>query len=76
MAARLCAQCHAIEKEGESPLKQAPAFRTFAKKWPIENLEEAFAEGIVTGHTDMPEFEFEPNQIDALLSYIGSIQTD
>ena len=76
MAERLCARCHAVGKEGASPLKEAPAFRTFAQKWPIESLAEAFAEGIVTGHPDMPEFKFEPKQIDALLSYLDSVQTE
>lgn len=76
MAERLCARCHAIGTEGESPLKEAPAFRTFAQKWPIESLAEAFAEGIVTGHPDMPEFVFEPKQIDAMLSYLDSVQTE
>jgi mono/diheme cytochrome c family protein len=31
------------------------------------------AEGIVTGHSAMPEFTFQPNEIDALLTYIASL---
>ena len=76
MAQRLCARCHAIGAEGESPLKEAPLFRTFAQQWPIESLAEAFAEGIVTGHEGMPEFVFQPAQIDAMLSYLDSIQAE
>jgi mono/diheme cytochrome c family protein len=37
-------------------------------------LEEALAEGISTGHPDMPEFIFEPDQIEAILAYIGSLK--
>lgn len=73
LAEAKCAKCHAIKAEGKSPFAQAPPLRTFAKKWPLESLEEAFAEGIMVGHPAMPEFEFEPEQIENLLSYIDSI---
>ena len=41
-----------------------------------EDLEEAFAEGIMVGHqsADMPAFEFEPPQIDALTGYLRSLK--
>ena len=76
LAEKLCARCHAIGETGTSPLAAAPAFRTMARKWPIDSLAEAFAEGIVVGHDAMPEFEFEAEQIGALLDYIDSIQVD
>ena len=74
MAQKLCARCHAIGPIGDSPLTEAPPFRTFSSKYPIDSLAEAFAEGIVVGHPDMPEFKFEPDEIDALLAYLDSIQ--
>ncbi len=73
LAQKLCAKCHSIEKTGKSPEKLAPPFRTFAAKWPIEDLEEALAEGIVVGHDIMPEFELRPKQISSLLNYIASL---
>ena len=73
LAEKLCAKCHSVAKTGASPNDKAPPFRTFAQKWPIENLEEALAEGIVVGAHIMPEFEFEPKDIDSLLAYIGSL---
>jgi hypothetical protein len=30
-------------------------------RYPLEALEEALAEGIVTGHPDMPQFALEPD---------------
>ena len=69
-----CATCHAIGAEGESRHALAPPFRTFSRDYPVTALEEAFAEGILVGHPDMPEFAFEPAQIDALLAYLQSIQ--
>ncbi len=49
-----CARCHAIDRVSESPLKIAPPFRTLHQRYPIETLGEALAEGIYTGHADMP----------------------
>lgn len=74
LAEQLCAKCHAVGTEGKSPFEPAPPFRTFAEKWPIDSLAEAFAEGIVVGHPAMPEFQFEVDQIDALLVYLESLQ--
>lgn len=69
-----CAGCHAIGKEGTSPLAAAPPFRTFTRKWPVEHLEEALAEGITVGHGPMPEFIFEPEEIGDLVAYLVTVQ--
>lgn len=69
-----CSQCHAIGPYGDSPLAEAPPFSTFEKNYPIENLAEALAEGIVTGHPSMPEFQLDAAQINDLIAYIKSVQ--
>jgi mono/diheme cytochrome c family protein len=69
-----CARCHAIGLEGESTHPMSPPFRTLSRSYPINALEEAFAEGVLVGHRDMPEFQLEPAQIDDLVAYIQSIQ--
>ncbi|PDQ23060.1 cytochrome C [Mesorhizobium sanjuanii] len=69
-----CARCHAIGKTDKSSHPDAPAFRTLSKRYPIADLEEAFAEGISTGHPDMPEWIASPDQIEAIITYIGSLQ--
>ncbi|MGL5736820.1 MAG: c-type cytochrome [Beijerinckiaceae bacterium] len=68
-----CVQCHSVETTGTSPNPRAPPFRVIGRKYKVEDLDEAFAEGIVTGHPDMPEFTLEPPHIEALLSYIKSV---
>lgn len=76
LADRHCARCHAVSS-GPSPVMDAPAFSGLARKWPIEYLAEALAEGIVTSHrhdVEMPEFVFSPEEIDDLLAYLESIQ--
>jgi cytochrome c len=71
-----CSRCHAVGKTGESPNSKSPPFRILSKKYPLSNLEEALAEGIVVGHegAEMPQFKLSPDQIEALIAYLGSIQ--
>jgi cytochrome c len=69
-----CSQCHAIGRFGESPIPEAPPFRTLHTRYPVEDLAEAFAEGITTGHPSMPQFQLDPAQINDLLAYLTSIQ--
>jgi len=74
MAEAYCSQCHAVGREDRSLHEDAPPFRTLSERFPIRDLEEALAEGIVVGHPDMPVFVFQPNEIDALLDYLETIQ--
>ena len=69
-----CARCHAIGPEGQSTHPKAPPFRVVVTRYPVENLAEALAEGIVGGHRDMPEFVFQPSEIDAILAYLDSLK--
>lgn len=69
-----CARCHSIDRVTQSPLAIAPPFRTLHKKYPVENLEEALAEGITTGHPTMPEFRFEPDQISDFIAFLKTLQ--
>ncbi len=69
-----CSRCHAIGKEGDSPHKDAPPFRTLSSKYPVTDLAESLAEGIVSGHPDMPVFVFEPTDVEAIIEYLQSIQ--
>nr|WP_319382613.1 cytochrome c [uncultured Roseibium sp.] len=70
-----CATCHAVGKEDVSAQPGAPAFRDLSKLYPLESLEEPLAEGIVTGHENMPEVAFEADDIDAFLGYLTLIQS-
>ena len=69
-----CARCHSIDRVTQSPLKIAPPFRTLHLRYPVETLGEALAEGIVTGHPTMPEFQLDPDQIHDLLSYLKTLE--
>lgn len=69
-----CADCHATGAEGESPLAIAPRFRDLHERYDVELLSEALVEGIVTAHPEMPEFEFDPGQAEAIVQYLKSLE--
>jgi mono/diheme cytochrome c family protein len=69
-----CARCHAVDMVSESPLRIAPPFRTLHLKYPVETLEEALVEGIVTGHPTMPEFRFDPGQVRDIIAYLKTLE--
>ncbi len=69
-----CSRCHAIGKVGESPLPIAPPFRTLHERYPVEDLQEPLAEGIITGHPTMPEFRFDPGQVGDIIAYLKTLE--
>ncbi|KAA0073993.1 c-type cytochrome [Tardiphaga sp. P9-11] len=69
-----CMKCHSIDKVSPSPLRIAPPFRTLHERYPIETLQEALAEGIVTGHPSMPQFSFDADQINDFLTFLKTLE--
>ncbi len=69
-----CSTCHAIGLAGASNAPEAPPFRTLSENYRVQALEEALAEGISVGHPAMPLFAFDPEDVDALIVYLQSIQ--
>jgi len=74
IAAANCAQCHAIDRTGASPLAAAPAFRDLHHRYPVSQLAESLAEGIVTAHPAMPEFRMTRSQISDFLAYLRTLE--
>lgn len=74
LAQTYCARCHAIDKVSPSPLKIAPPFRTLHERYPVEMLQEALAEGIVTGHPTMPEFRFDADQVGDFMTFLKTLE--
>lgn len=70
-----CGACHATGRDGDSPLPQAPRFRDLHERFAVEDLAEAFAEGVIVGHGPMPEWRFEPDDVQALTAYLKSLET-
>lgn len=69
-----CGRCHAVGRAGDSPLGPAPRFRELHLRYPVEFLEEALAEGIMTGHQAMPQFVLDPSEIADVIAYLKSLE--
>jgi cytochrome c len=74
LLSRHCAMCHAIGPTGGSPYAAAPPFRILGQRYPLNSLEEALGEGLLSGHPEMPEFRFAPQDVGAIIRYLRSIQ--
>ena len=69
-----CSQCHATDRVSPSPLNVAPPFRTLHNQYPVEDLAEALAEGIMTGHPTMPQFQLDPGQVSDVIAYLKTLE--
>lgn len=74
ITAGTCASCHAIGPVGDSPMAAATPLRVIVQRYPLDQLEEAFAEGLVTGHPAMPEYVFRAGEIDDLMAYLQTLK--
>jgi cytochrome c len=69
-----CGVCHAIGRDDESSHPDAPPFRFVFRTYAASNLQEALAEGLVTGHPDMPEFIFPAQDVQAIVDYLSTLE--
>lgn len=69
-----CSGCHAVGPYGDSPNAAAPPFRTVLSQYHADVLQEELINGIRVAHP-MPQFQFNPQGVDALIAYLQSIQT-
>lgn len=74
LTSQSCAGCHATGDTGASPMPAATPLREIARRYPLDQLEEAFAEGLVTGHPAMPPYAFRASEIDDIIAYLESLK--
>lgn len=74
LATANCARCHSIGSTGISPMAAAPPFRSLHHRYPVEDLAEALAEGIMTAHPAMPQFKLGVTEIDDQIAYLKSLE--
>lgn len=70
-----CSVCHAVGPSGESPARANldTPFHRLHERYPVPMLVEAAKTGQISGHDEMPGFEFAMDEIHALLAYIDSL---
>ena len=73
LAKQYCIRCHATGKTDESNHPSVRPLREIAAAGPMPMLEAARKTGSIAGHDEMPEFDMELDQINALIAYLKSI---
>lgn len=74
LAERMCSECHAIGRSGQSPHANAPAFRALDRRLDLDGFMDRLREGLMVDHPDMPTFRFTREDARAFLLYLRSIQ--
>ncbi len=74
LAQALCASCHAVGRQGDSPSAGAPRFRDLTTLNSGRSIDEIFAQGVLVLHPGMPSWGLtDQNQAD-LLAYLRTLQ--
>lgn len=71
-----CAGCHATGVTGDSPLAAATPLREIVHRHSLDQLEDAFSEGLVTTHPAMPGYTFRASEIDDIIAYFETLKAD
>lgn len=71
---KMCAQCHAVGRSGDSPHAGAPPFRTLDRRLDLDALRGRLREGLASSHPDMPMFRFSRDDARAVTAYLRAIQ--
>jgi mono/diheme cytochrome c family protein len=74
LAERMCSECHAIGKSGQSPHGNAPPFHALDRRLNLDTFMERLREGLMVGHPDMPAFRFTREDARSFVLYLRSIQ--
>jgi cytochrome c len=73
VAARDCAGCHALEKQGESPRLGAPPFRDIRRRYNEISLQREFEAIREVGHYEMPPTPISLSDGRDITAYIESL---
>jgi mono/diheme cytochrome c family protein len=64
-----CAQCHAVDRAGPSPLANAPPLRALRIRYAVADLQRPLAEGI-----HKPPFRLSAGQLADVMTYLKTLQ--
>ena len=60
-----------VKNVNESPLVNAPPFRTLHLKYPVSDLQRPLAQGI---HPDMPRVQLDAGQVEDIMAYLKTLE--
>ena len=70
-----CSRCHALDKASHSPDPSAPPMSGLLDRYDAEMLASDLIDGIRVGHDQMPEFDLQVIEADALVAYLKSLRS-
>jgi mono/diheme cytochrome c family protein len=68
-AQHVCARCHAVEAQGQSPNAASPPFTVLATRYDVVTLGRKL-DDIATGHYEMPPTHVSDDEIAGLTAYL------
>lgn len=74
VAVMRCSQCHGLDGLSQSPNPAAPPMAELLERYDAGVLASDLIDGIRVGHDEMPEFDLEVIEADALVAYLKSLQ--
>jgi mono/diheme cytochrome c family protein len=69
-----CSQCHALDGISHSPNPSAPPMAKLLERYNADMLASDLIDGIRVGHDEMPEFDLQVIEADALVAYLKSLR--
>jgi cytochrome c len=69
-----CGGCHAIGKIGKSPHDDAMPLRMVSNTFDLDDFPRVLIRGISSGHPDMPQVKFSPQDARDVRDYLRTIQ--
>jgi mono/diheme cytochrome c family protein len=69
-----CSQCHALDGISHSPNPSAPPMAKLLERYDADMLASDLIEGIRVGHDEMPDFDLQVIEADALVAYLKSLR--
>ena len=69
-----CSHCHALDGISHSPNPSAPAMAKLLERYDADMLASDLIDGIRVGHDEMPEFDLQVIEADALVAYLKSLR--
>lgn len=69
-----CAQCHALDGITQSHTVSAPPLAQLLDRYDPDMLASDLIDGIRVGHDEMPKFDLQVMEADALVAYLKSLR--
>lgn len=71
-----CSSCHAVKAGQESPRAAAPTFVELNRRYVATTLQRKLAEMNETEHSEMPPLRVHWDEIEALMAYMQTLETN